>query len=485
MKVFVSESAKQGSVLDQVVASPFNSRVSESSIESLVAGHKGMQTKINKLLTQLNSQRSYFKDFDVAFMAVLKSAYPVLLKDATFSSLIKESDKGFVVLKIDGRFNPVVTMVTQILNSCGYVKSEVAPLKAMPKASSNVEKLTKSVDTFAQLIRELKSNQKTLVKATDIKKSEQAIVVMTNFVKQLRMLDRNWNQLLKTLQSIEEVSHSFVSSETSKPKVGVKPVARTKRMLKRVLTNHAQDLASIELLKLLKLKHTANPKLQQIDELSGIAGEASKVQGWLAKKGVNASFTGSYCSAAYMKVDMKWVTKAAKDSIKGYAASLHKQVKATEIDGASVYYIPAKGNATVAVYIPKSDAQTKEAFIQKVVDKSKSKLDVITRGLKVPNVSMTEVKDFSKELREAIYKADVDKQFGAAAGDVVGKQVTQFDMDEVGARVVQYAMTMTKSLPRPPIVIDKPFVAVMIRKTVDIPIFAAYCDERAWKKGTK
>lgn len=481
MKVFVSESAKKGNVLDMVVAAPFHSRVSEATIEELVAGHKGLQTKVHKLLTDLNSQRSFFKDFDVAFIAVTKSALPFLLRDTSFAATIKEDAKGAVAFKIDGRFTPIVNLVAQLLNSCGYVRSEKSPLKEMAKANNSLQKLLKAVEPIAQLIRDLKSNQKTLVKATDIKKSEQAVEALTNFLKQLRTLERNWTKFNQTLTKLDEIAHSFVDTDTNKPKVDAKAKARSKR----VLTNHAQTVATTELLKLLKLKHKANPEMQQISELSGVAGNASKVKEWLAKKGVTANFTGTHCSAAYMKVDMKWVVKAEKATFKDFAASLHKKVNSTEVDGVSVYYVPAKGNNTVAIYIPKNAAQMKESFIQKVVDKSKSKLDVITRGLKVPNVSLSEVSDFSKELRATIGKADVDGLVGSIGGNFQGKQVTQFDMDEVGARVVQYAFTMAKSLPRPPIVIDKPFVAVLIRKTVDIPIFAAYCDERTWKKGKK
>lgn len=63
------------------------------------------------------------------------------------------------------------------------------------------------------------------------------------------------------------------------------------------------------------------------------------------------------------------------------------------------------------------------------------------------------------------------------------KQQTKFQLNEKGASVFSgFAATKTYRCKKEDAVIDKPFLVWIERDGVELPIFAAYCDESCWKE---
>jgi hypothetical protein len=65
------------------------------------------------------------------------------------------------------------------------------------------------------------------------------------------------------------------------------------------------------------------------------------------------------------------------------------------------------------------------------------------------------------------------------------KQQTKFKMNHIGAKAESAAAFGFAfeccSMPKPDLVIDKPFYAWMTRKGLDVPYFAGYIDTSDWK----
>lgn len=273
----------------------------------------------------------------------------------------------------------------------------------------------------------------------------------------------------KTVDRLKEDKEKLVAGGVGKDK------AASGKGKSGSLTDHAFDLMADAMSVIANGTRHKSPaniaKLKLIKELEAVAGSTSVVDKFFKSKGISVNLGKSELAAgSYMKVDMEWVKKAEKTKIKGYSASKHsnaQSIATSVIDGITVYRIAAKNNNYVTVYIPKSAAQQSEAFLEKVV---KAKYTKARLHLAVPNVKLIEQKDLSSRLRKIV--PDADKAF----------QVTDFTMDEVGARVVQYAAGTTKSIKPKLVTIDKPFVAVMHRTKVEVPIYAAMCGVKTWLK---
>eukprot|EP00047_Mylnosiga_fluctuans_P006313 m.246234 g.246234 ORF g.246234 m.246234 type:complete len:282 (-) comp14942_c0_seq1:124-969(-) len=66
------------------------------------------------------------------------------------------------------------------------------------------------------------------------------------------------------------------------------------------------------------------------------------------------------------------------------------------------------------------------------------------------------------------------------------KQQTKFAMDEIGAVVKSaVAMHVARCLPPPALHINKPFIAIVRRAGLKLPLFAGYIDVDSWRKPTR
>lgn len=229
------------------------------------------------------------------------------------------------------------------------------------------------------------------------------------------------------------------------------------------------------------------------DILHSISHHDPKViNAWLKEKGYDIRLredgNDSFCVASVMDMLMEWVepgkeTTVTRDGKNYPAVSLNKDSDAYVINGdgkTEVLKVPAKGGETVIMWM-----------IDKEPVGPLGIADIVAR---MPS-NLSKDDSYSKFVFPMIDindTPDISWLCGMRTGEHAGAwyisqavQQTRFRMNERGARAQSAAAMMMSrglTLNSKTFVIDRPFMLLVERPDVDIPLFAGVFAEDSWKK---
>jgi hypothetical protein len=245
-------------------------------------------------------------------------------------------------------------------------------------------------------------------------------------------------------------------------------------------------LASLE-----KQLHNFSP-----EELKAIASDDHEIINfWLKKNGFNIELEPfqdpeSFGVASIMSVLVKWVTAGTETELdvdgKTYkAARLEENITFSEVNGNPVAHIQTQNGDEVHLMV--ADDTTLQGL--DLLERCKGISDKRGESYKWGGLVFPFV-DLDQEVDIKFFLGMGFEGTGAQGGKgrlaiMQAKQQTKFKMNHIGAKA-ESAAAFEMGLeccfmPKPDLVIDKPFYAWMTRQGLDVPYFAGYIDTSDWK----
>jgi hypothetical protein len=245
-------------------------------------------------------------------------------------------------------------------------------------------------------------------------------------------------------------------------------------------------LASLE-----KQLHNFSP-----EELKAIASDdVDVINFWLKKHGFNIELgpfqdPESFGVASIMTVLVKWVTEGTETELEVGG----KTYKAARLED-NISFSPVGDNTAVHIQTQNGD----EVHLVIADDPTLEGLDLLEHckgisdnrgesykhgGVVFPFIDLDQEVDISHFLGMGFQGTGAQGGKGRLA-IMQAKQQTKFKMNHLGAKAesaAAFEMALECAfMPKPDLVIDKPFYAWMTRKGLDVPYFAGYIDTSDWK----
>lgn len=242
-------------------------------------------------------------------------------------------------------------------------------------------------------------------------------------------------------------------------------------------------------------------EIGRIPEMEHLASwSAAELNDFLAQKGFSIKLEpfakGEFGVASVLDLLVEWLHEGERVSLKRYSSRIQQDHAAVRFgkataevmfdasrtfDSPEVVGIKTKsGDAVYAVMTSVSSLVGVDLFaavrqVMKVGLRPYAK----NEGAVIPMVDMNIEDDLSWLLK--MQATDVDGRLWEISQ---AKQQTKLRLNEKGARAQSAAATgmRTLSMPRPPLVIDSPFVLWVMRPGIELPLFVSHITPEHWKE---
>lgn len=232
------------------------------------------------------------------------------------------------------------------------------------------------------------------------------------------------------------------------------------------------------------------------EELKAIASDdVDVINFWLKKHGFKIELgpfqdPESFGVASIMKVLVKWVTAGTETELevdgKTYkAARLEDNLSFSEVNGTPVVHIGTQSGDVVHLMVADDAKLEGLDLLERCKGISDKKGESYKwGGLVFPMVDLDQEVDISFFLKMAFEGTGAQGGKGLLSIEQA-KQQTKFQMNHIGAKA-ESAAAFEMGLeccfmPKPDLIIDKPFYAWMTRDGLDVPYFAGYIGTSDWK----
>jgi hypothetical protein len=239
----------------------------------------------------------------------------------------------------------------------------------------------------------------------------------------------------------------------------------------------------------LKIFSDARSKIASLPEIKSIASyDAAAINKFLSDNGFSLQLPAiehpDFGVASLINILIEWLEEGEETKIKDYPG--------VYIEDAKFWKHPDLPNPIVRLFT-KSDDQVFMSMIddppenfqllELIAKAERSTCCFDYKGVEFPMIDYDQEIDIS--WIKGLNTVGDDKQLAIITQAL---QQTKFKMNEIGARVQSaVAMVMARCLPKPRLVIDKPFLLWIYRRDTlgDTPLFVGYFTEEVWKKPKK